>query len=325
MSSLSEPRVTVLIPALRDCPSLRRVLEIARSQADVEAAEVLLVLNHASSEISSEGLEQLTMVCDRIVFEPTPGKSAAANRGAMVARGEVLALTDDDTLPQPKWLAALTRRLLASDRDRRLVAVGGRVLPVFEAGTSEWFERLVFSRPTHYIGPRHDLGTESLDYPVGRSPIGGVWIGANMAIRREVFERFQFSTRLGPNPLTGLRGGEETALGHELLAAGLRIVYEPDSVVHHPVRRERATMDFVRDAYYAHGRESIAVRRHLGVALPSKGRLLKKAIKHFLQRAVKGEKIDTFEKVLVTLRRAEMSGRLRESLRWAGRGRRTVS
>jgi GT2 family glycosyltransferase len=232
-----------------------------------------------------------------------------------VARGEVVALTDDDTLPQAGWLTAVTRRLLAPDRDPRLVAVGGRVIPIFEPEISEWLQRLVLSRETHYIGPRHDLGSEPLDYPVGRSEIGGVWIGANIAIRREIFDRHRFSVRLGPSPVTGLRGGEETAFGRELIAHGYRIVYEPDAVVHHPVRKDRASFEFVRHAYYTHGRESIAVRRHLGIALPSKRYLVKKVIKHSLRQAMPREARDEFARTLARLRLAELSGRLRERLR----------
>jgi glycosyltransferase involved in cell wall biosynthesis len=325
MSSEAEPSVTVLIPALRDSPGLRAVLAIAREQADTEQGEVLLVLNQAPERLSEESRIELSRICDRIAFEPSPGKSAALNRGIGLARGEVVAFTDDDTLPRSGWLAAAKRRLLAVDRDPRLVAFGGRVVPIFTVDTPEWLQRLVLSRDTHYIGPRHDLGSESVDYPIGRSPIGGVWVGANIAVRREVFETFRFSPLLGPSPVTGLRGGEETAFARELIAAGLRIVYEPESAVDHPVSRERASYAFVRSAYYTHGRESIVLRRHLGIALPSKRLLMRKVIKHSWRRAVGGGEPDEFTRTLAALRLAELSGRLRESLRPSTRSSRSVS
>lgn len=313
MPSPGSVRATVLIPTVADSKRLRQVLEIVRWQANAERAEILLVFNRVRARVSAESLVELSVLCDRIEFEARSGKSAALNRGVDFARGEVIAMTDDDTIPQPDWLAAICRPLLRADRDPRLVAVGGPVIPIFEPATPEWFERLVMSRSTHFIGPRHDLGDEPLEYPMDRSGVGVVPIGANFAVRREAFEALRYTTRLGPSAATGLRGGEDTAFGLQLLRANKRIVYEPTARVHHPVRLERTRFAFVRDAYYQHGRESIVLRRHLGLELPSLSRQIRKAAKHWLKRrsAVEG---DAHEEMFRELRRIERLGRFRESL-----------
>jgi GT2 family glycosyltransferase len=43
----------------------------------------------------------------RIIRQPNAGPSAARNRGVAEARGELIALTDDDCLPTPGWLESL--------------------------------------------------------------------------------------------------------------------------------------------------------------------------------------------------------------------------
>ncbi len=286
------PQISVLIAAIRDSPLLRTTLEIIRAQADPERVEILLVFNVARNAVRPAALITLQRFCDRIEFEPEPGKSAALNTGIALARGEVIAFTDDDTLPGPCWLEEIHERLLDPQRDPSLVAMGGPVIPTFPAETPPWFKQLVLSRETHYIGPRHDYGPEPLDYPIGDGVLGGVCIGANFAVRREVFETLSFSQRLGPNPRTGLRGGEDTALAHEILKRKLRISYEPRAFVQHPIHLERATYEFVRDAYFVHGREAVLARRELGLPPFSILRLIRRPIKHRLKklRARRAEK-----------------------------------
>ena len=54
------------------------------------------------------------------LHEPRQGKSFALNRGLAVARGDVIALTDDDVLPATDWLAGIVRRLPRARRDVRV-------------------------------------------------------------------------------------------------------------------------------------------------------------------------------------------------------------
>lgn len=49
----------------------------------------------------------------RILRQENAGPAAARNAGAAEARGEFLAFTDDDCIPDPGWLAALARELEA--------------------------------------------------------------------------------------------------------------------------------------------------------------------------------------------------------------------
>jgi hypothetical protein len=247
-------------------------------------------------------------------------------------------------------LDEIDERLRNPQRDPSLVAIGGPVIPTFPPGTPPWFKQLVCSRETNFIGPRHDHGPVPLDYPIGDSVLGGVCIGANFAVRREVFETLSFSARLGPNPRTGLRGGEDTALAKAILQRKLRIGYEPRAFVQHPIHLERATYEFVRDAHFAHGREAVLARRELGLPPFSIQRLIRRPVKHWLRRfrARRAEKSNRdgankghvgiefksatenltlplpldrplseaqFEALNDALWRTELRGRLRESLR----------
>ena len=138
-------------------------------------------------------------------------------------------------------------------------------------GVPDWFIRLVESKTTSFLGPRHDLGRESRDYGTGlknrSSPIG-----ANCAYRREVFRNHAFDPTLGPNRCTGMRGGEDVALGRRLLEEGYELQYLPDAEVLHPVGPARTTFEFARRAHFAQGVERVRVARSLGrdVIAPSR-------------------------------------------------------
>jgi len=55
---------------------------------------------------------------------------SARNTAAEIATGEILAFLDDDAVADNDWLAILTDPY----QDERIGAVGGRPIPVFEAG-----------------------------------------------------------------------------------------------------------------------------------------------------------------------------------------------
>lgn len=265
MPRVPNPSVSVVVTAIADGADLRACLERVSAQTRAVGAELLLIVNAAEEAIPGDSRDALGKLCDRILFEPEPGKSNALNHAVAEARGEVIAFTDDDALPQPGWLAAITAPLLAADRDPALVGCGGPVTPLFPEGeTPGWLHHLVCEHPTFFIGPRHELGPEPLDYSFERVVETAVPLGANCAWRREVFDAHRYDPRLGPNRATGLRGGEDMLIGLQVLKAGFRVRYCPDARVVHPVHPARMTADAARRGYYFQGVETVRMRRILG-------------------------------------------------------------
>jgi cellulose synthase/poly-beta-1,6-N-acetylglucosamine synthase-like glycosyltransferase len=188
-------------------------------------------------------------------------------------RGLVVAFTDADAQPEPGWLEALVRPLLAADRDPKLIGVGGPVEPVFMDDTPAWFRAMVMKKATHFLGPRHDLGPEPRDYSMVLDDRTGAPLGANCAYRRELFPCYGFDRDLGPNHRTGLRGGEDTLFARILLRDGYRLRYCPEARVRHPVLASRATEANVLRGHYVQGVEWARMQRALALPLPSLPRL----------------------------------------------------
>jgi glycosyltransferase involved in cell wall biosynthesis len=60
----------------------------------------------------------------RIFVEMTPGIPSARNRGIQESRHEIILFTDDDCVPQPRWLEKMVEPFY---RDPHIGAVGGRI------------------------------------------------------------------------------------------------------------------------------------------------------------------------------------------------------
>lgn len=188
----------------------------------------------------------------RVIEELEVGLSAARNAGIAVARGEIVAFLDDDAYPDPTWLRALDRAF----EDPNVLAAGGPVTPRYEGSLPDWLTEPYLPYLTVW-----DLGTEPQSLRYNEYPRG-----ANVAFRRQVFERFGgFSTHLGRKGKT-LLSGEETEICLRVERDGGVIRYVPDAGVDHRVHAERITHDWMLARFGAQGRtEAIIDWMHAGL------------------------------------------------------------
>ncbi len=161
----------------------------------------------------------------RYILETRPGLSRARNRAARESTSDILAFIDDDAVPEPGWLEPL----LAEFADPKVALVAGRVLPPDAdrdmLPTYAWFGMVD-------LGPERKVFDRTVPGWYGLTNFGGVGLGANISVRRSVFDGWQgFDERLGVG--TRISGHEELKLFFELVERGFRLVYAPRSVVRH--------------------------------------------------------------------------------------------
>jgi GT2 family glycosyltransferase len=221
--------ISVVICTKNRPEALRRCLASMRHLLSAPF-EIIVVDNDPSSGMTPIVTEAFPEV--RLVAQPQSGLSAARNAGIRNSTGAIVAFTDDDVTVHPAWLGA-TQRVLD---DPRVSATTGLVLP------SELATAAQYAFQTASLG--WDLGYAALDFdstffrntmPEG-SPVWRIGAGANMAFRREVFERVgYFDERLG----AGAAGcSEDSELWYRLLAEGHQCRYDPAAVVFHSHRRD---------------------------------------------------------------------------------------
>jgi glycosyltransferase involved in cell wall biosynthesis len=229
--------VSVVIATHNRASLLRSTLERLRHQR-FEPGDEVIVVDNASTDTTSEVIERAAQefpVPLRHLHDLSPGKAPALNAAIAAARGDVLALTDDDVLVGRDWMA-IVRHLF---RDRSLALVGGRVDPHWQSEAPSWLQVEEHGRYgpmssplalLHY-GEAQDLGKRTA-------------VGANLAVRRTVFEAIGgFAPSLGKRRGT-LLGGEDHDFCQRAVAAGYRCEYRPELQVQHWVPTERTRLRY---------------------------------------------------------------------------------
>ncbi len=134
----------------------------------------------------------------RLLRSDEPGLSRARNLGLAEAAGSWVAFLDDDAVPEPGWAAALLNRI--ADLPERAAALGGRILPAWEAPLPGWWPPSL--RGVLTIIEWEGFGEVGVDLPRGIEIYG-----ANMAFAaaplREVGGFAESLGRVGDRLLSG--------------------------------------------------------------------------------------------------------------------------
>ena len=212
------PRISVVVPTYRRHLLLLRCLRALLAQRfDSDAFEILVVDDAGCSKthLAVSALAHAQGARHTVRYlrpRHGHGPAVARNCGWLGARGDVIAFTDDDTVPQPDWLANGELAMAHG-----AIAAAGRVevpLPL-DAATGR---------------PRKPTDHELMTMGLGSAE----FVTANAFVRRSALlqvggfdERFERAWR------------EDSDLHFKLMALGGPVVRCDDAVVVHPVRPER--------------------------------------------------------------------------------------
>ena len=201
------PVVTVVIPVRDGAAVLSGCLDALTRQEQAPSFEVVVVDNGSTD--GTVALARAHPVVSHVVHEPVRGSYAARNAGVAVARSDILAFTDADCRPSPRWLAeGLAALLEGAD------LAGGDVRAEVSARPTTW-ER--YDRATYL-----DQGRAVRDE--------GYAATANLFVRSEVFDRVgRFDA--------SLTSSGDLEWGQRATRAGCRLVHAPQAVVAHVPRR----------------------------------------------------------------------------------------
>ncbi len=212
------PTVSIVIPARDAAPTIGRTLDaLGRQQLD-EPFEVIVV-DDGSRDQTCEIVEAFGPPVRLIRSGRSEGPGGARNRGAAAASAPVLAFTDADCFPTPRWLAHGLRAV----GDAELVQ--GRVAP------DPSVARTPFDRTLWVDGDGGFYQTANLF--VRRETFAAVGGFRDWALERPGRRRWSVDRRRGRATRTPI--GEDTLFAWGAIRLGARSAFAPDAVVHHAV------------------------------------------------------------------------------------------
>ena len=190
----------------------------------------------------------------KVVFNvDKPGISAARNLGIKEANGGIIAFIYDDAVLSPQWAEETAK---AYARDASVVGLTGPILPLWEDPSMIWFPRefyWIFACTYH-------------DWTEPREVRNGY--GTNISFRREAFDDGElFPTYLGSE--RGSESGQQKTTAEETELSlrvrqktGKHIIYNPNIIVNHKVRKFRLTRAYIRKRAYMEGCSKILIKKH---------------------------------------------------------------
>ncbi len=211
------PRVTVVVVNFNHVNLLRKCMNSLRAQTLPPGQ--IIVVDNGSSDGSADMLRSEFPEVELLQLAENLGFCGANNRGIARARGEYIALLNNDAEAEPGWLAALTA---AMDSDREIGLVAAKILVAGRPGIIDKIGHgIYFDGQNRGVGAGQPDHGQYDDLPVA-------WPDGCAALyRRSMLEE------IGGFDEDFFAYADDAELGLRARTAGWRAVLAPAAVVQH--------------------------------------------------------------------------------------------
>ena len=239
--------IAVLLSTRNGARTLSAVLAAHAALRPAAVPHRLIIVDNGSTDATPALLAEVAAAgrpAVEVLREELPGKNRALNRALpLVLDAELVVFTDDDAVPEPDWL----QRLWNEAQLRRGYGIlGGAILPRWMVPPPSWIQE--------WRVPLDICYAATATHREGQIDPTKVW-GPNMVVRGAVLrEGHRFDASIGPDGSPTYPMGSEIEFTSRLARAGHRAWYTPHAVVHHLVRPEQMTEEWVLQRAFRCGR-----------------------------------------------------------------------
>ncbi len=225
------PLISVIVCTYNGSSTLRECLEALTRQCHSNM-EVLVIDDGSTDSVPAIAK---SFPGFRYIHQSHGGLSVARNLGMKEARGEILAYTDDDCIPDEEWLLRIARAL----DDPQWIAAGGPNIPPPARNRTERLVAAAPGAPTHVL--LHDEEAEHLP-------------GCNFCVRKSALEG------IGGFHADFRTAGDDVDVCWRLREAGGKLRFVPGAMVWHH-RRFAVRAYFRQQSGYGRA-EALLMKHH---------------------------------------------------------------
>lgn len=220
------PFVSVIICTYNRKKLLKSCLSSIYAQVYPDSNFEVIVIDGGSTDGTKELCKDFPRI--RFIIESKFGLAYARNLGAALARGSIVAYTDDDCIVDKYWLKSLVDGFVFSSK---VMGVGGPVFPLYP----EIIPKKIYVKAALGL---YDNGEDI-------KLTNGI-ITSNSAFRKEIFNTIKFDETLGITRRGKyLLSGEDVDFCRKILNSGYNLVYTPYAKVFHQISEQRIRVPYI--------------------------------------------------------------------------------
>lgn len=202
--------VSVIIPVYNNQEQLKLCLSALASQTYPQELYEIIVVDNSSEEDIDKVTQPFQQV--RLTTESKRSSYAARNQGIKIAKGELIAFTDSDCIPNPDWLEKGINHLLSAPN---CGVIAGKIELFYQnkdnPNAAEIFDKIVNLRQEKYVTEKHYGAT------------------ANLFTFKRIFHDVGLFD-------SNLKSGGDCDWGNRVFAHDYKIIYADDVLILHPAR-----------------------------------------------------------------------------------------
>jgi cellulose synthase/poly-beta-1,6-N-acetylglucosamine synthase-like glycosyltransferase len=203
--SIAVQPISIIIPTFNGARRIRACLDAIVQQIAGRDAEIIVV-DDGSSDNTVAVIQEYAGV--RLIPQANAGPAAARNRGAQEARGTIILFTDDDCVPNPDWLNAMT----APFEDTEVVGTKGTYRTLQKSLTARFVQ--IEYEDRYRAMARHSF----IDF---------------IDTYSAAFRRDRFMEMNGYDTSFPVACAEDIELSYRMSACGWKMKFAPAAIVYH--------------------------------------------------------------------------------------------
>lgn len=198
--------ISVIIPVYNDAAGLQKCLKALTEQYKAGEFEILVIDNDSEEDIKGVAIQFSNV---KYLHEKKIGSYAARNCGIRCAKGDIIAFTDADCIPDEDWLVNAADFLINHEE---CDAIGGKIEIFTKSGSPNPFE--MFDRVFAF---QQKSSIQKYNYSVT----------ANLITRKETIKKNGYFN-------DDLKSGGDAEWCQRLVSGGGMLCYAPDVTIKHP-------------------------------------------------------------------------------------------